>query len=156
MVSALLRAGLGKYLELVLHPGKLSHLELEDRQGCRFPAVSISQAFWIRFLGVSGCLAEPTQLTKSRRSVGVRSPHNACVIGLANRAVLRSVGTLCSDSSPASLEFILFIILFYTQCFPTPGKHWVPEAQLYQPNNYYPQSLRQYAFEDFPPNQILF
>jgi hypothetical protein len=48
---------------------------LEKHQGRRFPAASIEQAFSIRCLRVSGCLAESIQLIKSRRAIGVRSLH---------------------------------------------------------------------------------
>jgi hypothetical protein len=48
---------------------------LEKHQGRRFPAASIEQAFSIRRLCVSGCLAESIQLIKSLRSTGVRSLH---------------------------------------------------------------------------------
>src|SRR5438128_6896628 len=78
-------------------------------QGRRFPAISIEQAFSIRRLRVSGCLAESIQLIKSLRAIGVRSLHRAFAIGVAARALQRSVGTLGSDSSPAGLGFILFI-----------------------------------------------
>jgi hypothetical protein len=47
----------------------------EKHQGRRFPAASIEQAFSIRRLCVSGCLAESIQLIKSLRSIGVRSLH---------------------------------------------------------------------------------
>jgi hypothetical protein len=48
---------------------------LEKHQGRRFPAASIEQAFSIRRLRVSGCLAESIQLIKSLRAIGVRSFH---------------------------------------------------------------------------------
>jgi hypothetical protein len=69
----------------------------------------MEQVLSIRRLRVSGCLAESIQLTKSRRAIGVSSLHLALAIGLAERAVRRSVGTLDPDSSPAGLGFNLFI-----------------------------------------------
>jgi hypothetical protein len=48
---------------------------IEKHQGRRFPAASITQAFSIRRLCASGCLAESIQLIKSLRSIGVRSLH---------------------------------------------------------------------------------
>jgi hypothetical protein len=49
--------------------------EIEKHQGRRFPAASITQAFSIRRLCASGCLAESIQLMKSLRAIGVRSLH---------------------------------------------------------------------------------
>jgi hypothetical protein len=60
------------------HPVALRVLEiepLEKHQGRRFPAASIEQAFSIRRLCASGCLAESIQPIKSLRSIGVRSLH---------------------------------------------------------------------------------
>jgi hypothetical protein len=48
---------------------------VEKHQGRRFPAASITQAFSIRRLCLSGSLAESIQLIKSLRSTGVRSLH---------------------------------------------------------------------------------
>src|SRR6266446_4381915 len=84
---------------------------IEKHQGRRFPAISIEQAFSIRRLRVSGCLAESIQLIKSLRAIGVRSLHLAFAIGVAARALRRSVGTLGFASPPAGLGFILFIIV---------------------------------------------
>jgi hypothetical protein len=50
-------------------------MNIEKHQGRRFPAVSIAQAFSIRRLCVSGCLAESIQLIKSLRAIGVSSLH---------------------------------------------------------------------------------
>jgi hypothetical protein len=55
--------------------------------GRRFPPASIEQAFSIRRLCASGCLAESIQLIKSLRSIGVRSLHWAFALGVAARAV---------------------------------------------------------------------
>ena len=60
---------------------------VEKHQGRRFPAASIEQAFSIRRLCASGCLAESIQLIKSLRSIGVRSLHWAFALGVAARAV---------------------------------------------------------------------
>ncbi len=76
----------------------------------RYPAASIAQAFSIRRLCASGCLAESIQLIKFLCAIGVRSLHLAFAIGVAARALRSSVGTLGSDSSPARLGFSLFII----------------------------------------------
>src|SRR5437016_11566780 len=75
-------------------------------QGRRLPAASIEQAFSIRRLRVSGCLAESIQLIKSRRAIGVRSLHWAFAFGAAAKALPRAVGGLGSDSSPSTLGFI--------------------------------------------------
>jgi hypothetical protein len=67
----------------------------------RFPDASMSHAFSIRRLRVSGCLAELIEKIQSRRANGVMSSHPACARGAAARALRRSIGTLISDSSPA-------------------------------------------------------
>src|SRR5260370_17445886 len=51
--------------------------KIEKHQGRRFPAASIEQAFSIRRLSVSGCLAESIQLIKSLRPIGVKSLHSS-------------------------------------------------------------------------------
>ena len=71
------------------------------QQGRRFPLASMSQAFSIRCLRVSSCLAELTHRIQSRRAMGVISTHNACAGGAAARALSRSIGTLISGSSLA-------------------------------------------------------
>jgi len=60
----------------------------------------MSQAFSIRRLRVSGCLAELIEKIQSRRANGVMSVHTACASGAVARALRRSIGTLVSDSSP--------------------------------------------------------
>src|SRR5713101_4623162 len=64
----------------------------------------MAQAFSIRRLRVSGCLAELIQRIQSRRAIGVISAHNACARGAAARALRRSIGTLVSC-------FCAFVIL---------------------------------------------
>lgn len=86
-------------------------------QGRRFPDASITQAFSIRSLRAFGSLTESIQLIKSLRAIGVRPLHNATTLGVAARALWRSVGTLVSDSTPAGLEFILFIIVLMGRCW---------------------------------------
>jgi hypothetical protein len=49
--------------------------EIKKYQGRRFPTASISQAFSIRRLCASDCLAESIQLIKSLRSIGVSPLH---------------------------------------------------------------------------------
>ena len=66
----------------------------------RFPQASMSQAFSIRRLRVSGCLAEVIEKIQLRRAIGVMSSHPACATGAAARAFRRSAGTLSSGSSP--------------------------------------------------------
>ena len=61
----------------------------------------MSQAFSIRRLRVSGCLAEVIEKIQSRRAIGVMSSHAACASGEAASALRRSIGTLISGSSPA-------------------------------------------------------
>ena len=61
----------------------------------------MSQAFAMRRVRVCGCLAVPMEKIQSRRASGVMSSQPACARGLAARALLRSVGTLVSGSSPA-------------------------------------------------------
>ena len=60
----------------------------------------MSQAFSIRRLRVSGCLAEHIEKIQSRRAIGVISAHDACASGAVARALRKSIGTLVSDSSP--------------------------------------------------------
>src|SRR5271154_635666 len=67
----------------------------------RFPEESMSHAFSIRRLRVSGCLAELIEKIQSRRAIGVMSSHPACASGVAARALRRSNGTRTSGSSPA-------------------------------------------------------
>ena len=67
----------------------------------RFPEASMSHAFSIRRLRVSGCLAELIEKIQSRRAIGVVSSHPACASGVAARALRRSIGNLISGSSPA-------------------------------------------------------
>jgi hypothetical protein len=66
----------------------------------RFPDASMEQAFSIRRLRVSGCLAELIEKIQSLRAIGVISAHDACAGGAAARALRRSIGTLSSGSSP--------------------------------------------------------
>jgi hypothetical protein len=61
----------------------------------------MSQAFSIRRLRVSGCLAVLIEKIQSRRAIGVISAHDACAGGAVARALRRSIGTLVSGSSPA-------------------------------------------------------
>src|SRR6185312_5523169 len=67
----------------------------------RFPQASMSHAFAIRRVRVSGSLAVMTEKIQSRRAMGVMSSQHACATGAAARALRRSVGTLISGSSPA-------------------------------------------------------
>ncbi len=67
----------------------------------RFPQTSMSHAFSIRRLRVSGCLAVVIEKIQSRRASGVMSSHPARANGAAARALRRSIGTLISGSSPA-------------------------------------------------------
>jgi len=60
----------------------------------------MAQAFSIRRLRVSGCLAELIEKIQSRRAIGVISIHDARASGAALRALRRSIGTLISGSSP--------------------------------------------------------
>jgi hypothetical protein len=69
----------------------------------------MEQVLSIRRLRVSNCLAESIQLIKSLRAIGVSSLHLAFAVGLAERALRRSVGTLGSDSTAADFGFILLI-----------------------------------------------
>ena len=71
----LLNQKLRLYDEHVVAVGVFEIEPLEKHQGRRFPAASIEQAFSIRRLCASGCLAESIQLIKSLRSIGVRSLH---------------------------------------------------------------------------------
>src|SRR5947207_15003506 len=76
--------------------------DLSKQQGRRFPAASIEQAFLIRRVRVSGCLAEVIQWIQSLRALGVMSDHNVRAFGAAAaRAFFRSVGTSDSVSFPA-------------------------------------------------------
>jgi len=61
----------------------------------------MAQAFSIRRLRVSGCLAELIEKIQSRRAIGVISAHDVCANGAALSALRRSIGTLMSGSSPA-------------------------------------------------------
>ena len=67
----------------------------------RLPDASMSQAFSIRRLRVSGCLAVLIEKIQSRRAIGVISAHDACAGGVAARALRRSIGIRSSGSSPA-------------------------------------------------------
>jgi hypothetical protein len=78
----------------------ISHFIPGKQHNRRFPEVSISQAFSIRRLRVSGCLAELIEKTQSRRAIGVISAQDACAGGAASRVLRRSIGTLVSGSSP--------------------------------------------------------
>jgi hypothetical protein len=64
----------GRYLSCNWDVDELTQLK-DQLIGRRFPAASITQAFSIRRLCASGCLAESIQLIKSLRSIGVRSLH---------------------------------------------------------------------------------
>jgi hypothetical protein len=79
----------------------MSHFMPGKQQSLRFPQESMSHAFSIRRLRVSGCLAELIEKTQSRRAIGVMSCHSACASGATARALRRSIGTLISGSSPA-------------------------------------------------------
>ena len=61
----------------------------------------MAEAFSIRILRVSDCLAEVIQRIQSRRAIGVISAHNARACGAAARACRNSLGILISGSSPA-------------------------------------------------------
>jgi hypothetical protein len=82
-------------LSLIIHliPGK--------QHNRRFPEASMSHAFSIRRLRVSGCLAVLIEKIQSRRARGVMPSHPACAGGAAARASRKSAGTLISGSSPA-------------------------------------------------------
>jgi hypothetical protein len=67
----------------------------------RFPEASMSHAFSMRRLRVSGCLAELIEKIQSRRAMGVMSSHPAWASGAAARALRRSIGIRISGSSPA-------------------------------------------------------
>src|SRR5438067_11297933 len=76
--------------------------DLSKQQTRRFPAASIEQAFLIRRVRVSGCLAEMIQWIQSLRALGVMSDHTTRAFGAAAaRALRRSVGTSGSVSLPA-------------------------------------------------------
>ena len=76
--------------------------DLSKQQTRRFPAASIEQAFLIRRVRVSGCLAEVIQWIQSRRAMGVMSDHNARAFGAAVASALRrSAGMVGSGSSAA-------------------------------------------------------
>ena len=79
----------------------ISHFIPGKQHNRRFPDASISQAFSIRRLRVSGCLAELIEKIQSRRAIGVIPAHNACASGASARALRRSIGTLVSGSSAA-------------------------------------------------------
>src|SRR3984893_18082973 len=79
----------------------ISHFIPGKQHNRRFPEASMSHAFSIRGLRVSGCLAELIEKIQSRRAIGVMSSHPACASGAAARALRRSIGTLMSGSSPA-------------------------------------------------------
>src|ERR1700692_626682 len=79
----------------------ISHLIPGKQHNRRFPEASMSHAFSILRLRVSGCLAELIEKIQSRRAMGVMSSHPACASGAAARALRRSIGTLLSGSSPA-------------------------------------------------------
>src|SRR5438874_5205025 len=76
--------------------------DLSKQQTRRFPAASIEQAFLIRRVRVSSCLAEVIQWIQSRRALGVISDHKFLAFGAAAaRAFLRSAGTSGSGSFAA-------------------------------------------------------
>ena len=79
----------------------ISHFIPGKQHNRRFPDASMSQAFSIRRLRVSGCLAVLIEKIQSRRAMGVISAHAARADGAAARAWRRSIGTLASGSSPA-------------------------------------------------------
>src|SRR5271155_4886218 len=79
----------------------ISHFMPGKQHSLRFPEASMSHAFSIRRLRVSGCLAELIEKIQSRRAIGVMSSHPSCAGGAAARAMRRSIGTLISGSSPA-------------------------------------------------------
>jgi hypothetical protein len=79
----------------------ISHFMPGKQHNRRFPDASMSQAFSIRRLRVSGCLAVLIEKIQSRRAIGVISAHDASAGGAAARALRRSIGTLVSGSSPA-------------------------------------------------------
>jgi hypothetical protein len=79
----------------------ISHFIPGKQHNRRFPEASMSHAFSIRRLRVSGCLAELIEKIQSRRASGVMSSHPAFASGAAARALRRSIGTLISGSSPA-------------------------------------------------------
>src|ERR1700680_54813 len=79
----------------------ISHFIPGKQHNRRFPEASMSHAFSIRRLRVSGCLAELIEKIQSRRAIGVMSSHPTCASGAAARALRRSIGTLISGSSPA-------------------------------------------------------
>src|SRR5580704_13794859 len=77
------------------------HLMPGKQHNRRFPEASMSHAFSIRRLRVSGCLAELIEKIQSRRAMGVMSSHPAFASGAAARAFRKSIGTRISGSSPA-------------------------------------------------------
>jgi hypothetical protein len=79
----------------------MSHFIPGKQHNRRFPEASMSQAFSMRRLRVSGCLAEVIEKIQSRRASGVMSSHPPCASGAPARALRRSIGTLISGSSPA-------------------------------------------------------
>jgi hypothetical protein len=81
----------------------ISHFIPGKQHNRRFPEPSMSHAFAIRRLRVSGCLAVLIENIQSRRAIGVMSSHPACACGAAARALRRSIGTLISGSSPVRI-----------------------------------------------------
>ena len=79
----------------------ISHFIPGKQHNRRFPQASMSHAFSMRRLRVSGCLAELIEKIQSRRAMGVMSSQPACASGAAARALRRSIGTLIAGSSPA-------------------------------------------------------
>src|SRR4051812_14700265 len=78
----------------------ISHFIPGKQHNRLFPDASMSQAFSIRRLRVSGCLAVLIEKIQSRRAIGVISFHDASARGAAARALRKSIGTLVSGSSP--------------------------------------------------------
>jgi len=108
------------------------HLTPGKQHNRRFPQASMSHAFSIRCLRVSGCFAVLIEKIQSRRAIGVMSSHPTRASGAAASALRRSIGTLISGSSPARVISTVnvspasapaawrMVVLTLRQCLPWP------------------------------------
>jgi hypothetical protein len=108
------------------------HLTPGKQHNRRFPQASMSHAFSIRRLRVSGCFAVRIEKIQSRRAIGVMSSHPTRASGAAASALRRSIGTLISGSSPARVistvnvspasapAALRMVVLTLRQCLPLP------------------------------------
>ena len=69
----------------------ISHFIPGKQHNRRFPEASMSHAFSIRRLRVSGCLAVLIEKIQSRRAIGVISAHDACASGVAARNAMEFI-----------------------------------------------------------------